>query len=223
MADDKKPESEKIPQSPADASKAPEGKDGKKPGGKPKIALPVLQPREKAIFQVFLFFFALLTVDLVLIHPLSNYLRKLDETISVKEEVIPKRLLILKHKTHILNEYRQIKPFFVAASLSQEEETAQFLREIEKVSKEASFFITNINPVKVTKKSDTVYELSMDVEGRGGLREVRNFMRMVESSNPSIRVSAFNLKPQSKEADELKVLFSIVKLGVKKNHPSIKV
>ena len=214
MAEEKKPVSETPP--PADASK-PEA-DPKKAAGKPKLALPILKPREKSIFQVFIFCFALLIVDLVLIHPLSNYLRKLDETIHVKEEVIPKRLLILKHKDHILHEYGQIKPFFISSSITQEEETAQFLREIEKVSKETGFFVTNINPVKITKRSDTIYELSLDVEGRGGLKETRTFMRTVESSNPSIRVASFDLKPQSKEADELKVLLTIVKLGVKKDN-----
>lgn len=207
----------------AEAPKPAEAADPKKGAGKPKMGVPVLQPREKTVFQIFLFMLSLLVVDLAIIHPIGNYLQKLDETIKAKEDIIPKRLLILKHKTNILNEYRGAKPFFVAPSVSQEEETAQFLREIEKVSKEVGFSVSNINPVKVNKKSesDSVYELSLDVEGRGGLKEVRNFMRTVERSNPSICVAAFTLKPQSKDSDELKVLFSIIKLGVKKNHPTL--
>ena len=188
----------------------------KTPGAKAKFSMPVLQPREKLTLNIFIFMFVLLIVDVVMIHPISNYLQRLDESIKIKEEVIPKRLLILKHKNKIMNEYQTLEPFFVSPSMSQEEETARFLREIEKVSKEAHFFVTNINPVKINKISDKVYELSLEVEGKGGLREIRAFMRVIEKSNPFIRISAYNLKPQSKEADELKVLFSIVELGVKK-------
>src|SRR5262245_1721121 len=91
-----KPAAEKAPDAAAQPSAAPDAK--KKGGAKPKFALPVLKPRENMIFKVFLFFFIVLVVDLVLIHPLSNYLRQLDESIRMKEEVIPKRLLILKYK-----------------------------------------------------------------------------------------------------------------------------
>ena len=216
MADDKTtPDKTGAP--PADASKTAEGADPKKGGAKPKIGIPVLQPREKIIFQIFLFMLCLLVIDVVMIHPVGNYLRQLDETIKTKEGIIPKRLLILKHKKHIMNEYAGAKSFFVASSISQEEETAQFLREVEKVSKEVGFSVSNINPVKVNKKSDSIYELSLDVEGRGDLKEVRNFMILVETSNPSICATAFDLKPQGKDSEELKVSFTLVKLGVKKN------
>lgn len=225
MADEKAQKPAAASETPPPAEGAAPAADPKAKGGKPKakFALPVLKPREKTIFQVFAFLFALLVVDLVLIHPMSEYLRQLDDAIRQKEEIIPKRLMILRHKSRILSDYRLMKPFLIEPSLSQEEETALFLREIERVSKETRFFVTNINPVKVSKKSDNIYELSLDVEGRGGLAEVRSFMRAIETSNPSIRVSAFNLKPQGKEAEELKALLSIVKLSVKKSHPSVSI
>ena len=99
--------------------------------------------------------------------------------------------------------------------MTQEEETAQFLREIERVSKETNLFVSNINPVKVNKKTESIYELSLDVEVKGGLREMRNFIRSLESANPTLRVSAFTAKPEDKEANQLKIMFSIVKMGVK--------
>lgn len=224
MADEKDPKLAAKPAAPpAETVKAPDFSDMKKKPAKGKLSVPVLKPREKQILNIFLFCVVLLALDLVMIRPIVHYLQKLDESIKLKEEIIPKRLLILKHKDRILGQYRALKPFFVDGKVSQEEETAQFLREIERVSKETSFFVSTINPVKVNKVSDVIYELSLDVEGKGGLKEVRQFMRTLENANPPIRVSSFNLKPQNKEAEELKVLFSIVKLGVKKNHPAVQV
>ena len=205
--------------SPADKPAAAAPADAKGKNAKPKRAMPILQPREMFFLKIFIFCFMLLIIDLVMIHPITDYLQRLDESISTKEQVIPKKLLILKHKDRIMNEYKALVPFFVDPALSQEEETAQFLREIERVSKEVNFFVSNIEPVKVNKKSDSIYELSLQVEGRGGLREIPDFIRRVERVNPTIRISAFALKPQDKEANELKVQFSIIKLGVKK--PSV--
>ncbi len=222
MADDqiKSPAEAKAGAQTMATGKPDETIDTKKRAGKLKIGMPALQSREKFILRIFIVLFTLLIVDLALIHPISNYLQHLDDSIKIKEEVIPKRLLILKHKAHILSEYGELKPFFVTSLVSQEEETAQFLREIERVSKETHFFVSNINQVKINKKTDVIYELSLDVEGKGGLAEIFNFMRTIESANHSICVGAFNLKPQGKEGDELKVLFTILKLGVKKSSPS---
>ena len=215
--EDPKPPADKVPASVADAPKAQDTPDAKKEGAKPKLSALILQPREQFFLKIFIFSFTLLVVDVVMVHPVTNYLKHLDESIKTQEEVIPKRLMILKHKDSILNEYRALKSFFVDPSLSQEEETAQFLRQVERVSKEVNFFVSNINPVKVTKISESVYQLSLDVEGKGGPKEIQNFIRTIEGTDPSIHVSAFNLKPQSKEADELKAVFSIIKMGVKKD------
>ena len=200
-----------------DAGKPAEGPDAKKAGGKPKLSAIILQPREQFFLKIFILSFTLLLVDVVMVHPVTNYLKHLDETIKIQEQVIPKRLMILKHKNSILDEYRSLKPFFVDPSLSQEEETAQFLREVEKVSKEVSFFVSNINPVKINKISETVYQLSLEVEGKGGPKEILNFIKTIEHANPPIHVSAVSMKPQNKEAEELKVVFSILKMGVKKD------
>ena len=201
----------------AETPKAPEGVADAKKGGKRKLAALILQPREQLFFRIFILMFTMLIVDIVMVHPVTNYFNRLDESIQTQEQLIPKRLMILKHKNAIVGEYRSLKPFFVDPALSQEEETAQFLREVERVSKEVSFFVSNINPVKITKISDSVYQLSLDVEGKGGPREIPNFIRTIENANPPIHVSAFNIKPQNKEAEELKVVFTIIKMGVKKD------
>ena len=222
MAENKDPQAGagKAPPPEAQAVKPPESPAANKQGPKAKFSAPVLRPREQMVFKIFLLAFTAFILDLVLIRPISDYLSRLDDSIRIEEEVIPKRLLILKYKNRIAGDYRDLKVLFVDPSVTQEEETAQFLREIERVSKETNFFVSNINPVKVSKKSENIYELSLEVEGKGGLKEIRNFMRMVEGANPSIRVGVLSLKSQGRQTDDLRALFSIVKIGVKKNHPS---
>lgn len=218
MADEKK---EAPPQDPAMLeAAAPDDKKGKgkkeKKAG-PKFSVASLAPREKLVLKFTALALTILVLDLVVIRPIGGYLQDLDEKIKNEEEVIPKRLMVLKYRSKIMNEYQSLEPLMTDPALSQEEEIAKFLRDIERVSKEANLFVSNINPVKVNKKSDVVYELTADIEGKGGLKPIRSFMKTLERDNPALKIDGFNLKPQGKDSDDIKFQFSISKIGVKKS------
>lgn len=198
-------------------AKTKKTKDQKPKGNQLKLLLESMNPREKMILKTTGIIVGLLILDLVIIHPVSRYIDKLDEEIQVQESIVPKRLLILKHKEAILRDYKAGEPLMADPKLSQEEEIAKLLGEIERVSKEVGLFIFNINPVKVNKKSDSIYELTVDIEGKGGINQIRRFMKTIESANPPIRISGFNLRPQSRESEDLKCMISIAKIGVKRN------
>ena len=79
MADEKDPKPAAKPAAPAvEPVKAPDFTDMKKKPAKGKLAVPVLNPREKQILNIFLFCLVLLVLDLVMIHPIVHYLQKLD-------------------------------------------------------------------------------------------------------------------------------------------------
>lgn len=203
-----------TPAAPATAPAAGEkGKKEKKEKGPGFLASRT--PRELIILKITGFVLLIVLMDFLMIQPTYRYLKKVNEQIDLEEKMIPNRLKILQHRERIFAEYRRLHPYMTDKTLAQEEETARLLREIERVSKEASLFVSNINPVKVDAKSDTIYQLSLDIEGKGGITQIRQFMRSLESQNPPIRISGFNFKPQSKDSDDLKFSFSIVKIGAK--------
>ena len=181
-----------------------------------KVLFATLSGREKSVIQIFVVVFLLLILDLTVIHPISSFLARLDQSITIEERTIPNQIMILKYKNRIMDDNKALEPLMTDSSLSQEEEIARFLREVERVSKEAGLFVSNINPVKVNKTSDTVYELSVDIDGTGGLGQIQRFMKTIEAANPVIRISGFSLKPQGKESEDLKCSFSILKIGIKK-------
>ena len=198
-----------APAAPADAKKA-------KKGGNPlKAFMAGRTPAEKAKMKWTGLVIAIVIVDAIVVRPVSAHLSRLDEAIKVQEQVIPKRLLILRHKDKIIRDYHSWKAFMTDPAITQEEEIARFLREIERVSKEANLFISNINPVKVENKSDTVYDLSVDIEGKGAMDQLRRFMKILESANAAMRIGTFNFKPQSKESEDIKYSFTLIKIGVK--------
>jgi hypothetical protein len=216
MAEEKKDnQPASAPASPA--ADQPAAKAAKVKEDKLKLFLAALSPREKTVMRLAGLFMGIVFLDLIIIHPITGYLSALDEEIKIQETIIPKRLMILKHKEAILRDYRLAEPLMTDPNMTQEEEIARLLREVERVSKECNLFIFNINPVKTNKKSEAVYELSVEIEAKGGINQIRHFMKVIEGANPAIRISGFNLRPQSKDSDELKCMLSITKIGVRKN------
>lgn len=214
MADDKKNIPVVPPAAPApsvmdaDLQATPEA-------GKKSFLKKPLTSRERVILQVAVLAILVVVIDFAVIHPIGGYLDRLNEKIKLQEQMLPKRLMILKHKNKIVQEYKSIESLVVDPKITQEQEIAKFLREIERVSKGVGLFVSNINPVKVGKDSEVVYHLSVDIDGKGGLKEIRRFIRMIETENPSMRVESFSLKPQSKDSDELKYQLSISKMSIR--------
>ncbi|MEI8344523.1 MAG: type 4a pilus biogenesis protein PilO [Candidatus Omnitrophota bacterium] len=195
-------------------------KSAKPKENKLKLFLEALSPREKTAVKIAGGIIGFLFLDLILVAPITRYITQLDEEIHIEEKIIPKRLMILKHRDTIVGEYKKGKPRLTDPKLTQEEEIAKLLREIERVSKESNLFIFNINPVKTSKKSETVSELTVDIEGKGTMDQLRHFMMMIENANPSVCVSGFNIRPQSKESDDLKFMLSIAKFGLRETEIS---
>ncbi len=218
MADEK--DSKKAAEgAPAEGAADAKGKKGGKAagpkGGKLKAIYNNMSGRGKMLAKVAGLVIAAVLVDMIVVRPMNNYLSRIDDLIAVEEQVIPKRLQILKFKDRIIAQYHSAKPFLSDLTISQEEEIARLLREVERVSKGAGLFVSNINPVKTTEQSETLYELSVDIEGKGGIDQVRKFMKEIELSNPPIRIDGFNFKPQGKDSDDIKFTFTIIKIGVK--------
>jgi|GEM_PF-3661022 len=215
-----KPPAEAAAAAPAAAGAgAPAGgaKKGEKKEASLKLFYQALSQREKKIVRIAFIIISLSMLDVLIVRPMTQHLTHLNDQIVTQESVLPRRLLILKHKSRILREHEQMQRFVTDPNLSAEEEIAQFLREIERVTKQASLFVSNINPVKTIEKANGVYFLSVDLEGKGDFKQIHNFLVDVESSSDAMRISGFNLKPQSKDTDELKFGVTIEKLGVKKD------
>ena len=190
----------------------PEGAGKEK---KAKFSFSSLSSKEKLVVKLAGFFMVALLVDLIMVRPVGSYLGRIDEQIEAQKKILPKKLLILNYKDQILKEYEESKEFMTDESLSQEEEIAQLLREIESISKKSNLFVQNINPVERTDIAADIYELTVDIEGSAAMEQIIGFMQELETENPALRVKNLTLAPKSKDAQELKFSFTILKLGVR--------
>lgn len=217
MADEPKPAAaapEGAGAAEGDAAKAAAPAAVAPSGNKLKLLLSSLSPREKTIATITGLFLMFLMIDMIVTRPLNNHLKSLSEQIQEKKAIIPRRLMILRHQDKIKNEQIKFSSYFTSTALSQEEEIAQLLSDIEKVSNESGLFVSNINPVRVEDKG-SFYELAVDIDGQGDLEHAMRFVRILEKSNPTVRVATFDFRTKKKDSDEIKYMFTIVKLGLK--------
>lgn len=186
-----------------------------KPKKSPLAFIAGLSPREKTIAAVAGFILLFFIVDLVMFKPLGRRLNALTVKTQEKEELIPQKLSVLTRKDEIEKIHQTFSGYLTDAKLSQEEEIAAYLGEIESVSQRVGLFISNINPVQ-TEEVGSAYHLKVDVEGAGSIANIKKFISSLEESNPSIRVAGFSLRGQGPNTNELRFRFSVIKLALKK-------
>lgn len=185
-----------------------------KPKKSPLAFIAGLSAREKMIASVAGLLLVVFALDWIMFKPLSRHLDKLSATIRQKEDLIPKKFAVLSRKDEIEKNYQTLSGYLTDPKLSQEEEIAAYLGEIERVSQGVGLFISNINPVQ-TEQVGSAYQLKVEVEGAGSISNIKKFVSEIEQSNPAIRVSAFSLRGQGPANEELRFRFSVVKLGLK--------
>lgn len=173
-----------------------------------------LSSREKLIAGVALCILLFFVLDWTMFRPLGRHLNKLSATIQEKESLIPKKLTVLSRKDEIEKAHTANAAYLTDANISQEEEIAAYLGEIERVSQRVGLFISNINPVQI-EEAGAAYHLKVDVEGASNVSNIKRFIAAMEDANPSVRVSAISLRGQGPNTEELRFRFSVVKLGLK--------
>ena len=198
---------------PAEAQTPPPAVEKKKKS--PFAFIAALSPREKAIAGAAGFVLLFFVLNFVMFRPLGRHLDGLSATIRAKEDLIPKKLTVLSRKDEIEKTHAEYSAYVMDAKMSQEEEIAAYLGEIERISQRVGLFISNINPVQ-TEEAGAAHYLKVDVEGAGSIANVKKFVSTLEDDNPTFRVSAVNLRGQGAASEELRFRFSIVKLGLKK-------
>lgn len=199
----------------AGAEEAPAPEQTPSPKKKSPLAfIAGLSPREKTIGAVALCVILFFVMDWTMFRPLGNHLKKLSATIQEKESLIPKKLTVLNRKDAIEKAYAANSAYLTDSKISQEEEIAAYLGEIERVSQRVGLFISNINPVQ-TEEAGAAYHLKVDVEGASSISNIKRFIALMEDTNPSVRVTAIGLRGQGPNTEELRFRFTVVKLGLK--------
>jgi hypothetical protein len=176
-----------------------------------KTFLSGLSKKEKRLLYatclILLFFF----FDKIIYSPISHQILQIDNKIAAQKELIRKNLSILNHKEKIIAKRKKYKDFFVKKDLAHEERVANFLSEVERLSKASQVTLLDINPVEIEEKNNfSQYQLK--IECRAAMPDLLSFIYALDNSNKPIRIAFCELIPQKRSSYIVQAVIVIEKL-----------
>ena len=132
----------------------------------------------------------------------------LQQQIKVEEERLKDALAIQKDKDNIMQDYNKYAPY-LDSLLSDEENTAQFVREIEKISQEAGVSIINLNPDNKPQPYKEYKKLKADIRLEATNEQLLNFLSKIQEDKLLIRLENLTIVPKDEYASSLRVEVTI--------------
>jgi hypothetical protein len=128
----------------------------------------------------------------------------LQQQIKVAEEMLKEALAVQKDKDSILQDYNKYSPY-LDALLSDEENTAQFVKEIEKISQESGVSIINLNPDNKPQPFKEYKKLKADMRLEATSEQLINFLSKIQDDKLLIRLESLAITPKDEYASSLRV------------------
>ncbi|HQP91083.1 MAG TPA: type 4a pilus biogenesis protein PilO [Candidatus Omnitrophota bacterium] len=144
--------------------------------------------------------------------PFHEKLSSLSQEASLTEEKLKKGMALLAKKEAINKEYDRYASYFSVQNVSDEEATAIFLKEVEKVGRESGVTILDMKPQKETDKDKIAKQYSINIKAEGGMDSLVDFLYSLHSSKLLLSIERIVLAPKGENASVLNI--TIVLAGV---------
>ncbi len=141
--------------------------------------------------------------------------KRFDYEISDKEITLKRNLRYIQQRDSVNNVYLKYDKYIQQKDLevSDEEEMAALLNEVEKIAQETSVHITNIKP-SPAKKLLFYKKYSLEMNCRAAMEKYIEFIYSLHQSVQLIRVERLKIAPQGKNASLLKARMLITKVSI---------
>lgn len=167
------------------------------------MALPKLTKREKQIFYACVGLISILGLQLTVLNPLGSKLNDLDKEIRLLENRLIKGMRQEKQRDQILRYYKDFQPY-LKLSGSDEEVTAEFLREIEKLARESDFSLSDVKPRAVNKRQ-SYKEYTIDIRAEAATKDLIVFLYRINESMLLLKADKVTLSLKEEGLDMLKI------------------
>ena len=141
--------------------------------------------------------------------------KQLDYEISDKEITLRRNLRYIQQKNSVKNIYLKYNKYVQQkdSEVSNEEEMAALLNEVEKIAQENSVHITNIKPIP-TKKLLFYKKYSLEMDCRATMEKYIKFIYSLYQSVQLIRAEKVKVASQGKNTSLLKIHMLITKVSI---------
>lgn len=144
--------------------------------------------------------------------PFHEKLSSLSQEARLSEERLKKGLALVAKKEPINKAYEKYASYFSLQSVSDEEATAVFLKEVEKVGRESGITILDMKPQKDTEKDKISKQYSINIKAEGDMNSFVDFLYALHLSKLLLSIEKMVLAPKGDNASVLNI--NILLIGV---------
>lgn len=141
--------------------------------------------------------------------PYLLFREKLDSEIRRKNDTLLRYERLALQKSAAERMAREASAFRVAGSL--EEESARFLKEAERLSRQASLNVHQMKPLPVIRK-DSYARFTVDLELDGSMEDLMGFALAVERSKLGVRIQKLGISAAGDSDSNLTGRFTLTRL-----------
>ena len=172
-----------------------------------------LSKKEKVGLIAAIVVIALTLTDRLVISPIGNKIRRLNQEIKFSEVKLSRDLRNVNNKSAIEGEYTKYKNYVKSNYASDEEDVAGILAEIEGLARSSSVSLVDIKP-QTPKKADFYKEYAVEVDVEGGMEQIITFLHNLNSSTQLLRAVKLRIGLKDKESSVIKASLVVTKIAI---------
>lgn len=174
-----------------------------------------LPKRERIILYVAISIISLSVLDRLIIDPILNKLKTLNEGIEEKEAGIKRNLRILAHKDAIIAESAKYGAFLDNYE-TEEEEVTSILKEVEALANKESVYLVDMAPRRGASEMGESIEYSITLTCEAPMEQIIKFMHDIENSHRLLTIRRYELGPKSRDSNKAQCSMTVSKLVIPK-------
>lgn len=167
-----------------------------------------LSKREKMLVFAAFMSVMMVVMDRAVIGPILSELKVMQGEIDSKLRTIRRSVRVLSFQDSIVNDHHRYEEYFDTGDKTREEIVSALLREIETLATQKSITISNIQPGDV-ENNPIMDEYKTALECSGKLKDILEFMQVLEESDYLFQITEYTLTPKSKGSDIMKANLSM--------------
>lgn len=168
-----------------------------------------MKGREKVLFYVIGALVGFWLIGRVVFAPFHARLAGLSRDLTLQEARLKKGFSLVERREEISSEYDKYASYFSLANLSDEEAAANFLKEIEKISRESGLAIQDMKPQKEVETDKFSKQYTINIKAESTMEQLVDFLYGLSSSKFLLGIEKITLSPKKEDSPELSMNISI--------------
>ena len=171
-----------------------------------------MSKKEKKLFLIATICISLAIFSRVVLFPALGKSADLNHQIQLKKRMIENSLRLLNQKEEIQDESRKYARY-LGKRLSEGEEIATLLKEIEDIAKKSQVLLIDLKPSSA-ERIDFYTEHKVEVETESDTNQLITFIYNLQNSESILRVQKFHISPKADNISIVKGYLTITKVFV---------